>query len=244
MIFAANFKMNHTRVSTWNYLHNLWERLVEHSGAHQVYVFPPASALHPPHSPIIVGAQNAYPQMQGAFTGEIGMEQLDEFGINTLLIGHSERRTLLGESQETVAQKYTFFKERNYEIFYCIGEPISVREAGDEAVEAYLLAQLDGIDIHYDRLVVAYEPIWAIGTGRTATPEQAVEVHKLIRAVVKKKFNGEVADVLRIQYGGSVKPDNAKTLLSEPEIDGALVGGASLKADSFEAIVRAGELFS
>ena len=223
MIFAANFKMNHTRVSTWNYVHELRDRIVEAGIEHAVYVFPPATALMGQHRPITIGAQNAYPAMQGAYTGEIGMEQLDEFGITTLLIGHSERRTILGESQEKVAEKYTFFKERNYEIIYCIGEPIEVREAGDGAVEAYLLEQLEGIDIHYERLIVAYEPIWAIGTGRTATTEAIALTHAMLRRHISAP----------ILYGGSVKPANIEAIAAVENVDGVLVGGASLEVDSF-----------
>ena len=223
MIFAANFKMNHTRVSTYNYVHDLRDRIVENGVEHDVYVFPPATAFMGQHRPVTIGAQNAYPAMQGAYTGEIGMEQLDEFGITTLLIGHSERRTLLGESQEKVAEKYAFFKERNYEIIYCIGEPIEVREAGNEAVEAYLLEQLEGIDIHYGRLVVAYEPIWAIGTGRTATTEEISSTHAMLRRHIEAP----------ILYGGSVKPANIEEIAAVENVDGVLVGGASLEVDSF-----------
>ncbi len=223
MIFAANFKMNHTRVSTYNYVHDLRERIVQNGVKHDVYVFPPASALMGHHRPITIGAQNAYPAMQGAYTGEVGMEQLDEFGITTLLIGHSERRMILGESQEDTAEKYTFFKERNYEIIYCIGEPIEVREAGDAAVEAYVLEQLEGIDIHYGRLVVAYEPIWAIGTGRTASREEIASTHKMLRQYIKAP----------LLYGGSVKAANIEEIAAVENVDGVLVGGASLEVDSF-----------
>jgi len=223
MIFAANFKMNHTRVSTYNYVHDLRERIVAAGIKHHVYVFPPATALMGQHRPVIIGAQNAFPAMQGAYTGEIGMEQLDEFGITTLLIGHSERRTILGESQEIVAEKYTFFKERNYEIIYCIGEPIEVREAGEDAVEAYLLEQLEGIDTHYGRLIVAYEPVWAIGTGQSATTEAIASTHAMLRKHI-------AAPLL---YGGSVKPDNIEAIAAVDHVDGVLVGGASLEVDSF-----------
>ena len=228
MIFAANFKMNHTRVSTYNYVHDLRDRIVEAGVKHDVYVFPPATALMGHHRPVTIGAQNAYPAMQGAYTGEIGMEQLDEFGITTLLIGHSERRMLMGESQEKVAEKYTFFKERNYEIIYCIGEPIEVREAGDDAVEAYLLEQLEGIDTRYGRLIVAYEPIWAIGTGRTATRDAIAATHAMLRRYIEAP----------ILYGGSVKPANIEEIAAVENVDGVLVGGASLEVDSFFEMMR------
>ncbi len=231
MIFAANFKMNHTRVSTYNYVMDLRERLVDGGYKDKIYVFPPATALMGSHKPVIIGAQNAYPQMSGAYTGEIGLEQLEEFGINTLLIGHSERRTLLGESQEKVAEKFTFFKERNLEIIYCIGEPLEVREDGDKAVEEYLLTQFDGIDIHYDRLIVAYEPIWAIGTGRAATRDEIVSTHDMLRRHIEAP----------LLYGGSVKGTNIEEITSIDNVDGVLVGGASLQVDTFfELIEKAG----
>jgi triosephosphate isomerase len=228
MIFAANFKMNHTRVSTYNYVHDLRDRLVESAITHDVYVFPPATALMGSHRPVTIGAQDAYPQMQGAYTGEIGMEQLGEFGINTLLIGHSERRTVMGESQEKVAEKYTFFKERNHEIIYCIGEPIEVREAGDQAVEEYLLEQFVGIDTQYDRLIIAYEPIWAIGTGRTATPEEIASPHAMLRRHIEAP----------LLYGGSVKPANIESIAATDNVDGVLVGGASLEVDTFFELIQ------
>ena len=228
MIFAANFKMNHTRVSTWNYVHELRDRIVEAGIGHDVYVFPPATALMGSHRPVTIGAQNAYPEMHGAYTGEIGMEQLGEFGINTLLIGHSERRMLMEETQEKVAEKYTFFAERNYEIIYCIGEPIEVREQGDEAVEAYLLEQLVGIDIRYGRLIVAYEPIWAIGTGRAATVEEIAGTHAMLRRFIEAP----------LLYGGSVKPDNIEAIAAIDNVDGVLVGSASLEVESFFAMME------
>ncbi len=228
MIFAANFKMNHTRVSTWNYVHELRDRIVEAGIDHDVYVFPPATALMGSHRPVTIGAQNAYPEMHGAYTGEIGMEQLGEFGINTLLIGHSERRMLMEETQEKVAEKYTFFAERNYEIVYCIGEPIEVREQGDEAVEAYLLEQLVGIDIRYGRLIVAYEPIWAIGTGRAATVEEIAGTHAMLRRFIEAP----------LLYGGSVKPDNIEAIAAIDNVDGVLVGSASLEVESFFAMME------
>jgi len=228
MIFAANFKMNHTRVSTYNYVHELRDRVVGAGMEHDVYVFPPATALMGSYRPVTIGAQNAWPQMQGAFTGEIGMEQLGEFGINTLLIGHSERRILAGETQEKIAEKYTFFKERNYEIIYCIGEPIEVREEGDDAVEAHLLSQFEGIDIHYDRMILAYEPIWAIGTGRSATVEEIASTHAMLRRHI----------VQPILYGGSVKPANIEEIAAVENVDGVLVGGASLEVESFFAMME------
>jgi len=140
LIFAANFKTNHTRASTERYVALLNEKLVAKRSEDRVYLFPPATALNSYQGDFTVGAQNAYPAQNGAYTGEIGVEQLEEFGVKTILIGHSERREHLGESQEIVAQKFAFFKEQGFEIIYCIGEPLEIREQGDEAVIEYLLA--------------------------------------------------------------------------------------------------------
>ena len=224
MIFAANFKMNHTRASTQEYLNALQEGLDSRDVSEdEVFVLPPATALCSWEGSVVIGAQNGYMQRNGAFTGEIGLEQLEEFGIDTILIGHSERRSILGESQEFIAQKFEWFKEHHFRIIYCIGEPLEVRERGDEAVAEYLWEQFVGIDIDYDRLIVAYEPVWAIGTGLSAKSEQIASTH----AELRKRIS------VPILYGGSVKPDNAKEILSIENVDGVLVGSASLKADNF-----------
>ncbi len=194
-----------------------------------------------------LGAQNMFFEERGAFTGEVSAEMLLSVGVQYVIVGHSERRKYFGETNEIVNRKVKRALVSKLIPIMCVGETLDQREKGEteQVVSTQVregLFELTAADV--ERVIIAYEPIWAIGTGRTATPTQAVEVHKLIRAVVKEKFNGDVAEHLRIQYGGSVKPDNAESLLGEPEIDGALVGGASLKTDSFEAIVRAGELFS
>ena len=227
MIFAANFKTNHTRASTKEYIAVLNEKLHQKKPEDSVYIFPPATALDRYEGDFIVGAQNAYPTQNGAYTGEIGTEQLDEFGIKTVLIGHSERREHLGESQEIVAQKFAFFKEQGYEIIYCIGEPLEIREQGDEAVIEYLLAQFDGIDISYYNLIVAYEPIWAIGTGRSATVEEIASTHTSLKQTVQKP----------LLYGGSVKLDNIKEITDIRGVDGVLVGSASLDAENFGEMI-------
>ena len=227
MIFAANFKTNHTRASTEKYIEALNEKLLAKKPEDQVYIFPPATALGKYEGDFTIGAQNAYHTQNGAFTGEIGTEQLEEFGIKTILIGHSERREHLGESQEEVAQKFAFFKEQGYEILYCIGEPLEIREEGDEAVMEYLLAQFDGIDISYENLIIAYEPIWAIGTGRSATVEEIASTHESLKKTVQKP----------LLYGGSVKPANIKEITNIRGVDGVLVGSASLDAHSFSEMV-------
>ncbi|MFT7824565.1 MAG: triose-phosphate isomerase [Sulfurimonas sp.] len=227
MIFAANFKMNHTRQSTTEYISTLNQKLTAKKRGDSVYIFPPATALDRYESDFTLGTQNAYPAQKGAFTGEIGLEQLEEFGVKTILIGHSERRKLLGESQEKVAEKFDFFKAEGFEIIYCIGEPLEVRQEGDEAVNAYLLAQFEGIDTSYEKLIVAYEPIWAIGTGRSATDEEIASTHKALRKAVARP----------LLYGGSANPDNIEEILSIENVDGVLVGSASLDAEKFASMI-------
>jgi len=229
LIFAANFKTNHTRASTQKYIEALKEKLLAKKTEDKIYIFPPATALDRYEGDFTIGAQNAYPTQNGAYTGEIGLEQLEEFGIKTILIGHSERREHLGESQEIVAQKFAFFKEQGYDIFYCIGEPLEIREEGDEAVMEYLLAQFDGIDISYEKLIVAYEPIWAIGTGRSATVEEIASTHASLKKTVQKP----------LLYGGSVNPDNIREIRGIRGVDGVLVGSASLNVEKFSSMIFA-----
>jgi len=227
MIYAANFKTNHTRQTTKNYIEELKEKIAGKKTEDSVYIFPPSTALDRFEGDFTVGAQNAYPTQNGAYTGEIGVEQLEEFSIKTILVGHSERREIIGESQEIVAEKFAYFKEQGFEIIYCIGEPLEVREQGDEAVIEYLLAQFEGIDTSYDNLIIAYEPIWAIGTGRSATVEEIASTHEALKKTVQKP----------LLYGGSAKPANIKEITSIRGVDGVLVGSASLDAGSFSEMV-------
>jgi len=228
MIYAANFKTNHTRKSTALYVEELNEKLRAKKLDDEVYIFPPSSALDAYEGDFTVGAQNAYPSHNGAYTGEIGVEQLDEFAIKTILIGHSERREHMEESQEKVAAKFAFFKEQGFKIIYCIGEPLNIREKGFESVMQYLLAQFDGIDIAYENIIVAYEPIWAIGTGRSATVEEISMTHRALKKAINNK---------PLLYGGSAKPTNIKEIVSIAGVDGVLVGSASLDAESFSQMV-------
>lgn len=155
------------------------------------------------------------------------MQQLKEFSIKTILIGHSERRELMEESQEKVSQKFDFFREHGFEIIYCIGEPLEVRQKGDEAVIDYLLEQFEGIDTTYDKLIVAYEPIWAIGTGRSATTEEIASTHLALRKAIK----------CPLLYGGSANPDNIKEISAIDNVNGVLVGSASLDAEKFASMI-------
>ena len=227
MIFAANFKMNHTRASTKVYLDALNQKLVSKRSEDRVFVFPPATALDRYEGDFTIGVQNAYMAHNGAYTGEIGLDQLDEFGIKTILIGHSERRDILGEDQALVAEKFSYFKTQGFEIIYCIGEALEVREAGEEAVMTHLLSQFEGIDLGYEKLIVAYEPIWAIGTGRSATTEEISSTH----TALKQHFDRPLL------YGGSVKPANIKEIIGIDGVDGVLVGSASLEVESFAEMI-------
>lgn len=230
MILAANFKTNHTRASTKAYINGICEFVANESYDLPIMIFPPATALDTVALPgnVTAGVQNAYPVASGSFTGEIGTQQLDEFGIKTVLIGHSERRHILGESQEFIAKKYQYFRDEGYTIVYCIGEPLEIREQGDDAVKAYLEAQMVGIDAEYDHLVLAYEPVWAIGTGRTATPELIASTHAMVKAMSDRP----------LLYGGSVKPANTKEILSVEGCDGVLVGTASWELESFTSMLK------
>jgi len=231
VIIAANFKTNHTRLSTKKYLDELIS--VKNSNQ-QIRVFPPSTALMECEisDNIKIGAQNAYPVKSGSFTGEIGLEQLGEFNINTILIGHSERREKLNESQEFIAKKFEFFKNEGFEIVYCIGEPWEIREKGLEAVIEYLKDEIENIDLDYDRLIVAYEPIWAIGTGVSATIEQITETHDKLREIIKAP----------LLYGGSVKSETLKDILTCKNVDGVLVGTASWKVEEFLKMINIADI--
>jgi len=222
MIVAANFKMHKTRKETIEYLKSLKEL---DFGDVKVMVFPPFSALVEDE---LIGAQNAYPARNGAFTGEIGLEQLEEFNIKRVLLGHSERRNILKESQEFIAKKFEFYKNENFEIVYCIGEPLEVRKRGIDEVIEFLKTQLVGIDLEYDKLIIAYEPVWAIGTGVSATTKEIENTHNEL----KKLTN---ADIL---YGGSVKLNNIKDIITISNVDGVLVGSASLDVNVFKEMIN------
>ena len=228
MIYAANFKTNHTRQSTTLYVEELQKKIRAKKPEDTVYLFPPATALDNYTGDFTIGTQNAYPVHNGAYTGEIGLEQLDEFDIKTILIGHSERRELLEETQTKISEKFAFFQAQAFEIIYCIGEPLHIREKGFESVMQYLLAQFEGIDIHYEKLIVAYEPIWAIGTGRSATVEEISTTHRALKKAIDNK---------PLLYGGSAKPKNIKEITSIAGVDGVLVGSASLDTESFSQMV-------
>jgi triosephosphate isomerase len=193
-------------------------------------------------SPVALGAQNLYPEKEGAFTGEVSPTMLLDVGCRYVIVGHSERRHKLGESNAFINRKVKAALAAGLEVILCVGETLEERQA--DRTEAVLERQLaEGLaEVKAEslsRLVVAYEPVWAIGTGQNATPDQAQQAHAFIRDQIRGMFGEESARTLPIQYGGSVKPDNAASLLRQTDVDGALVGGASLQAEQFLAIVRA-----
>jgi len=226
LIISANFKSFKTGKSTETYLKKLNKNIA--NSTQEIIVFPPMTALQKSSQQIQVGTQNSYPISNGAFTGEIGIEQLDEFEIKTILIGHSERRDVLGENQDEVATKFKFFAKHNFRIIYCIGESLNIREKGESYLFKYLETQFKGIDLNYKNFVVAYEPIWAIGTGVTPTYQQITNSLNWLKNFTNHK----------VIYGGSVKLTNIEEILSIKSCDGVLVGSASLKVEDFSKMVK------
>jgi triosephosphate isomerase len=212
-----------------------------------VAVFPPfvylqAVAQAVSSFAVAVGAQDVYFEQKGAFTGEISPAMLKDVGCAYVLCGHSERRHVIKESDELVGKKVTAAISGGLLPVLCVGELLEERDSGQtgKVVERHIRTGLAGLDIEkVSAVTIAYEPVWAIGTGRTATPQQAQEVHLFIRGLLGTMYGQKLAEEMRILYGGSVKPDNARELMGEPDVDGLLVGGASLKADDFLQIIRA-----
>lgn len=245
-IIAGNWKMN-LRLSEAKAIATGLVTAAEKTNF-EVMVFP--SALHLDSisqiangTKLIVGAQNAYQSDLTAMTGEISPTQLSEFGISTILVGHSERRQFLGETSEFDNEKIKFFLKQGVRVVYCVGETWAEREKGNTFTVLADQIKKGLKDISSDQfknLVVAYEPVWAIGTGKVASPEEAEEAHAFIRKEISSLFVGgsSVAEQLQILYGGSVKPDNITSLLAKPNIDGGLVGGASQKLDSFLGLLK------
>jgi triosephosphate isomerase (TIM) len=229
-IIASNFKTNHTRKTTKTFVEDVNQFLQTNNINNDVYIFPTSTALDQFElsSNLFIGVQNAYPTQNGSFTGELGMEQLDEFGIKTILIGHSERRHILGESQKSCVEKFNFYKELGYTIIYCIGEKLEVKEQGVQKTLEYCFDQLEGIDINYENLIIAYEPVWAIGTGVVATVEDITIIHNAL----KEKIS------VPILYGGSVKPANLAEILDISTVDGSLIGTSSWDVEAFKQMIE------
>jgi triosephosphate isomerase len=246
-VIAGNWKMNNDLSESKNLISKLAEALAGKTVNCDVIVCPPFTSLSEAGSlvkgtQIKLGAQNMYFEESGAYTGEISASMLKSVGCEYVILGHSERRTIFGESDQVINKKVKKALAAGLKPIFCVGETLEEREANitNQIIERQVKEGLKDLSVNdMAALIIAYEPVWAIGTGKTATPAQAQEVHDFIRNQVKGLFNAEVADNVVIQYGGSVKPDNAKELLSQKDIDGALVGGACLKADSFMGIITA-----
>lgn len=194
-------------------------------------------------SPIVLGAQNFYPESKGAFTGEISIDMIREAGATEVLIGHSERRHVLNESIDFITKKTDYAQEQKMNIIFCVGEKIEEREAGKtmDVIAEQILAPLRAVtDLSPSTFIVAYEPVWAIGTGKTASPADAQEVHENLRSIIKEEKGASFAEEVRILYGGSVKKSNVADLLAQKDIDGCLVGGASIEEDSWKVLIDAG----
>lgn len=246
---AGNWKMNKTVGEALDLVRQLKASISRIEGV-EVAVAPPFTALYAVGkelggSTIRLAAQNLFWEEKGAYTGEVSPPMLKEVGCHYVILGHSERRQFFGETDETVNRKIKAALGQDLSVIFCIGETLKEREEGKtfSVIEKQVTGGLKDIGKEeMRRIVVAYEPVWAIGTGKTATPEQAEEVHRFIREKLGKLFSREIAEGVRIQYGGSVTPENIKGLMGQENIDGALVGGASLKADTFSKIVRFKEM--
>jgi triosephosphate isomerase len=243
-LMAANWKMHFTADEAVALVKELNKGITRFDGR-QVVVAPPFTALAGvasalASSPIKLAAQNCHWESQGAYTGEISPPMLRHVGCDCVIVGHSERRQYFGETDESVNRKIVALVEVDLGCIFCIGETLEERQAEKtlDVLAKQIIGGLKGLgEEQAGKLVLAYEPVWAIGTGHTASPEQAQEAHAFIRDNLAKRFDNAVANRIRILYGGSVKPDNVDELMAQPDIDGALVGGASLKADSFIRIV-------
>jgi triosephosphate isomerase (TIM) len=241
---AGNWKMNNNLVEARALMKGLRERLDPSIGV-DVAVCTPATLLYPmgreiDGTEIKLGAQNVYHEPKGAFTGEISAPMLAAAGVTYVIVGHSERRHIFGESGDMLRAKVRACLDADLSVIYCVGETLDEREASATTeVVGRQLAEALSTEVDPARITIAYEPVWAIGTGLTATPDQAQEVHAFIRERMAGLYGAAAADAMRLQYGGSVKPGNAADLMSCPDVDGALVGGACLVAEDFAAIISA-----
>jgi len=245
-IIAGNWKMFKTPEESKDLINGIKAKLTFPLGSTKVIVCPPFTSLCTVHdlltgTGLSLGAQNMYLEDEGAFTGEISPAMLRAVGCTYVILGHSERRQYFGETNEFINKKARKALSSGLTPIICVGETLEQREKNitDQIVTTQVKGVLKEIDsANVEKLIIAYEPIWAIGTGKTATPAQAQDVHLLIRKTIGQSYSWATAEKVTIQYGGSVKPENSRELLSQPDIDGALVGGACLKADSFLAIVE------
>jgi triosephosphate isomerase len=248
-IFAANWKMNKTIIETEEYIERFAELLTGAEPCPEIVVIPPYTALAYAEKiidslgigkQVLLGAQNLFWEDIGAFTGEVCAEMLVDAGCTYVVIGHSERRSYFLETDEIVNKKIAAALKSGLKPIICIGETKDQRQSGKtfSVLEKQIKGALDYFENNdLANIVIAYEPVWAIGTGLTASPEQVQEAHLFIRNQVRNMFGTDLADNIRIQYGGSVKPDNVKTIMGQSDVDGSLVGGASLDPDSFFSII-------
>jgi triosephosphate isomerase len=247
-IAAANWKMNLNKQEAQDLLKNILDKLPKLTDNQQVVFSVPAIYISNAVQQILgisnvfVAAQNCHQNTNGAFTGEISAPMYSSVGVNHIVIGHSERREYFAESDALLAEKVNAVLANNSTPIFCCGEPLAIREAGTQ--NAFVETQLINSLFHLSpeqllKVVIAYEPIWAIGTGKTASSAQAQEIHAFIRSVLATKYGADIADQISILYGGSVKAANAVELFSQPDVDGGLVGGASLIATEFTAIINA-----
>jgi len=244
-IFGGNWKMHKTIKEAIRTVEEL-KKKIENLREVEAVIFPPFTDLSAVKkavagTDISLGAQNMHGEKKGAYTGEISPLMLLDVGCEYVILGHSERRQYFGENDEQINKKVKMALSLDLTPVLCVGERLEERKDGKakEVVAAQLRKCLEGINLQNgERLVIAYEPIWAIGTGETASPEQAQEMHLFIRGILVELLGKGIASAIRIQYGGSVKPENIRSLMCQPDIDGALVGGASLEASSFARIIR------
>jgi len=245
LLIAGNWKMNKTPTKTVEYFKEFLP-LVEDTSGVEILICPPfidipAAVEQTKGSKVKIGAQNCYYEKRGAFTGEISPVMLREAGCDYVILGHSERRHIFGESNELINKKVLSALEEGLRVILCVGETLEERESGltFTVIESQIRLGLSGAESLLERVEIAYEPVWAIGTGVAAKPEDAEEVHQFIYDLLKE-LNKEKAPHVRVLYGGSVKPSNAEAILSQPHIKGVLVGGASLKPQDFAQIVKIG----
>lgn len=247
-IVAGNWKMNNNKEQTETLISGLKENINSESTKDTRVIIAPSfvnlsNALDATNNSIIeVAAQNMHQEQSGAYTGEVSADMLSSLGIKTVILGHSERRSIFGEDDDLLANKLNAALANGLEVIFCIGEKLEERknenyllEVGSQIRNTLFTLDKDA----WKNVIIAYEPVWAIGTGETASPEQAQEMHDFIRNAIAKRYTQEIADNVSILYGGSVKPNNAKEIFSQPDVDGGLIGGASLKVEDFTAIVNA-----
>lgn len=243
-IAAANWKMNKTEIETAEFFNSLNEKALDSSSC-EIIISPSFLSLHQAlklanKKNISIAAQNCHFEKSGAFTGEVSPIFLKEIGVSHVILGHSERRNYFHEDNSTIRKKIQSAIEEQLIPIFCIGETLEEREAGkiEVVLETQILEGLQGIEVSPQNMIIAYEPVWAIGTGKVASKEDAQSAHSFVRAILGREYSTEIAQGIRILYGGSAKPENIDELIAQEDIDGALIGGASLKVDSYWSMIE------